>query len=152
MCLLLKLHKALCPVSTELGVVGGGSWLYRTSIGFPGGTSGKEPACQHRRHERRGFDSYVGKIPSGGGRRGWAWQPTPVFLPGEPHGLRSPPGSKRVGPTEASEHACTWYLTSIRPGQGHRKELLREKDLWKSNTAARQSHKVSWTFDAQPLA
>ena len=25
-------------------------------IGFPGGTSAKEPACQHRRHKRYGFD------------------------------------------------------------------------------------------------
>ena len=31
-----------------------------------------------------GFDLWVGKIPW---RR--AWQPTPVFLPGEPHGQRS---------------------------------------------------------------
>ena len=30
------------------------------------------------------FDPWVGKIPW---RR--AWQPTPVFLPGEPHGQRS---------------------------------------------------------------
>ena len=52
--------------------------------GFPGGTSGKEPACQHRRLKRCGFDPWVGKIP-------WRrkWQPTPVFLPGEPHGQRS---------------------------------------------------------------
>ena len=31
--------------------------------GFPGGTSGKEPACQCRRHKRGGFDSWVRKIP-----------------------------------------------------------------------------------------
>ena len=48
---------------------------------FPGAVSGKEPACQCRRH---GFDPWVGKIP---GRR--AWQPPPVFLPGEPHGNSS---------------------------------------------------------------
>jgi len=46
--------------------------------GFPSGTSGKEPACQRRRYKRRGFNPWVGKIPW---RR--AWQPTPVFLPGE---------------------------------------------------------------------
>ena len=36
---------------------------------------------------RWGFDPWVGKIP-------WrkAWQPAPVFLPGKPHGLRSPVG------------------------------------------------------------
>ena len=40
--------------------------------------SGKESACQCRRHKRHGFDPWVGKIPW---RRGW--QPTPFFLPGE---------------------------------------------------------------------
>ena len=33
---------------------------------------------------RQGFDPWVGKVPW---RR--AWQPTPVFLPGESHGQRS---------------------------------------------------------------
>ena len=47
--------------------------------GFPGGSDGKESACQRR---RCGFDPWVEKTP-------WRrkWQPTPVFLPGEPHGL-----------------------------------------------------------------
>ena len=31
--------------------------------GFPIGTSGKEPACQCRRHKRCGFDAWVRKIP-----------------------------------------------------------------------------------------
>ena len=31
--------------------------------GIPGGTSGKELACQHRRHKRHGFDPWVGEIP-----------------------------------------------------------------------------------------
>ena len=31
--------------------------------GFPGGTSGKEPTCQCRRHKRWGFNPWVGKIP-----------------------------------------------------------------------------------------
>ena len=30
---------------------------------FPGGASGKEPACQCKGHKRRGFNSWVGKIP-----------------------------------------------------------------------------------------
>ena len=32
-------------------------------MGFPGGTSGKEPACLCRRHQRRRFDPWVRKIP-----------------------------------------------------------------------------------------
>ena len=31
--------------------------------GFPGGTSGKEPACQGRRPKRHGLDPWVGKVP-----------------------------------------------------------------------------------------
>jgi len=53
-------------------------------MGFPGGTSGKETACQCRRCKSRGFDPWVRKIP-------WkrARHPTPIFLPGESHGHRS---------------------------------------------------------------
>ena len=35
----------------------------RKTLGFPGGISGKEPACQFRRHKRHRFDPWVGKIP-----------------------------------------------------------------------------------------
>ena len=41
--------------------------------------SGKEPACLGKRRQSLGFDLWVGKISW---RR--AWQPTPVFLPGDP--------------------------------------------------------------------
>ena len=47
------------------------------------GSSGKESTCQCRRPKRHGFDSWVGMIPW---RR--AWQPTPVFLPGQSHEQR----------------------------------------------------------------
>ena len=36
------------------------------SQGFPGGTSGKEPACQRRRCKNPRFDPWVEKIPGGG--------------------------------------------------------------------------------------
>ena len=55
--------------------------------GFPDGAGGKKAACQCRRHKRCGFDPWVGEIPW---RR--AWQPTPVLLPEESHGQRSPVG------------------------------------------------------------
>ena len=45
------------------------------SVGFPGGTCGTEPACQCRRHKRRWFNPWVGKIPLEKG-----WLPTSVFL------------------------------------------------------------------------
>ena len=37
-----------------------------TYLGFPGGTSGKEPTCQCRRHRRLELDPWSGKIPGGG--------------------------------------------------------------------------------------
>ena len=63
--------------------------------------SGKEHTCQCRRRE---FDPWVGKIPW---RR--AWQPTPVFLPGESHGQRSLVGYSAWGHKEldVTEHSHT---------------------------------------------
>ena len=59
--------------------------------------SGQKSSCPCRRCRRRGFDSWVGKIP-------WKrnWQPTPAFLLGEFQGMRSlvgcsPWDCKRVG-------------------------------------------------------
>ena len=77
------------------------------SVGFPGGASGEEPTCQCRRHRRCGFSACVGKIPW---RR--AWQPTPVFLPGEFFAQRSlagysPQGRKDSDMTKATQHTCT---------------------------------------------
>ena len=66
-----------------------------------GGAIGKEPACQCRKHKRREFDPWVGKIPW---RR--AWQPTPVFLPGESHG-EEPGGLWSVGPQESDTTEAT---------------------------------------------
>ena len=51
---------------------------------FPGDASDKETACQCKRRKRHKFNPWVRKVPW---RR--AWQPTPVFLPGESHGQRS---------------------------------------------------------------
>ena len=66
---------------------------------------GEEPAGQCRRHTRRGLHAWVGKNPW---RR--AWQPIPVFLPGESHGQRSlagysPWGCKESDTTEATQLA-----------------------------------------------
>ena len=71
------------------------------SRGFAGGTSGKEPACQCRKHKRHRLHPWIGTIPW---RR--AGQPTPVFLPGESHRQRSlagysTQGSKELDMTEA---------------------------------------------------
>ena len=51
--------------------------MFIVSLGFPGGSAGKESTCSGQ----PGFDPWVGKIP-------WRreWLPTPVFLLGEFHG------------------------------------------------------------------
>ena len=83
-------RRKLCHADGLLGTV-------FNQMGFPGVASGKETACQRRRHERREFNLWVGKIPW---RR--AWHPIPVFFPGEspwtvePDRLQTT-GSQRVG-------------------------------------------------------
>ena len=89
--------------------------------GFLGCANGKGSTCQCR---RRGFDPWVGKIPW---RR--AWQPTPVFLPGESHGHRSlagysPPGRQESDTAEHTHththrHMCDFeepFFWSLLPG------------------------------------
>ena len=97
--------------------------------GFPGGTSGKEIACQFRRHKRRGFHPWVGKIPW----RRWtrAWQPTPVFLPGESCGQRSlagysPSSCKELDTTETTQHAHTRtaYNKTLCPVLSEKRDLF----------------------------
>ena len=62
-------------------------------VRFPGGASGKEPACPCR---RRGLDPWVRKIP-------WRrkWQPTPIFSPEKSHGQRSQVGYTPWGHKES---------------------------------------------------
>ena len=55
---------------------------HSSTPGFPCGASDQESTCNAGK--RCGFDPWTRKIPW---RR--AWQPTPVFMPGESHGQRS---------------------------------------------------------------
>ena len=75
--------------------------LYR---GFPGSTSGKEPACQCRKRKRCGFDPWVRKIP-------WRrpLQPTPVFFPGESPQTEEPRGLQSIG--SQSQMWLKWLST-----------------------------------------
>ena len=92
-------------------------WLHVNTgiMGFPGGISGEESACQHRRYKRCVFNPWVRKIP-------WRrkWQHTPVFVPGKSHGQRSLAGYSPWGRrepdvtertarvfTQASGHWCS---------------------------------------------
>ena len=78
---------------------------YRQLWAFPGGSSGKEPACQCRRSKRHRFDPLVAHIP-------WRreWQPTSGFLPGESRGQTrlvscSLQGCKESYTTEMTQHS-----------------------------------------------
>ena len=56
-------------------------FIFPSFTWLPRKHSGKQSACQCRRHKRHEFDPWVRKIP-------WSrkWQPDPVFLPGKFHG------------------------------------------------------------------
>ena len=66
---------------------------------LPRWLSDKKSACQWR---RCGSSPWVGKIP-------WRrkWQPTPVFLPGKPHGQRSLAGYSSWGCKKARHNSAT---------------------------------------------
>ena len=87
---LVQFSWALWPCWTQVQYL----CTYVYSWGCPRWLSGKEPHCQCRRHKRRGFDPWVGKIP-------WRkWQPTAVLLPGESYGQRSLAGHSSWGHNE----------------------------------------------------
>ena len=84
-------------------------------MGFPCGTSGKEPTCQCRRRKRTEFHPWVGKIL-------WRrkWQPTLVLWPGksdvpwteEPGGLQFM-GSQKEWDTTERVSRRTEYRRSV---------------------------------------
>ena len=55
------------------------------------------------------FDPWVGKSPW---RR--AWQPTPVFMPGESHGQRSLLGCRLQGGSESDTAEATQHTQMVR--------------------------------------
>ena len=68
-------------------------------MGFPGGSDGKESTCNAGDLCR--FNPWVGKIP-------WrmAWQPTPVFLPGESPRTEELEGYSPRGHKESDKTEC----------------------------------------------
>ena len=91
--------------------------------GFPGGTSGKELACQCRRHKKCRFDPWVKKIP-------WrkAWHPTPLFLPGESHRQRR----------SAAVHGVAQSRTRSKQLSTHAHKQLRTNDVVRERGAHRR--------------
>ena len=60
-----KLIQAVCGGFLSIALWNDDLVLFRPVIrmGFPGGASGREPACQCRRYKKCGFDPWVGKVP-----------------------------------------------------------------------------------------
>ena len=128
------------------------------SLGFPGGATGKESACQCRRCKRFGFDPWVGKIPW---NRKWqthssilAWSIPWAEKPGRVQSM----GSQRVSHdwawvcvrVRAHTHTHTHTLTlccfvELPSGETHMgKELMSlANDQWGSETCLGQ-HKWVW--------
>ena len=102
-----------CPITDKVNVAPAAArsfhwedavFLFVTrNFGFPGGSDGKESACQWRRPE---FNPWVEKIP-------WRreWQPTPVFVPGEFHGQTSLVGYSPWGHKESD--TTGWLILSL---------------------------------------
>ena len=107
-------------------VLGLFSLLVMHLVRFPWWFSGKESACQCRRHKRHRFDPWVGKSP-------WSrkWHPTPVFWPGESHGHRSLVGYSPLGHKELDMSEVTQHV--IQCHHGHKQcTLSTVYSKWKS--------------------
>ena len=100
--------------------------------------SRKESACQCRRHV---FDPWIGKTPW---RR--AWQPAPLFLPGESHGQRSLVGSsslgckdsemtQRLNTNNSRQHFPAWRIPGTGEPGGVAQSQTRRK--WLSSSSSR---------------
>ena len=98
--LALRWRHSLLPNLKQCSTGGGG---------FPGGASGKEPACQCMRPKRQGFDPWVRKMPW---RR--AWQPTPVFLPGESPRTEEPGRLQPMGSQRVRHDQSNWAHSTAR--------------------------------------
>ena len=118
-------------------------------LGFPGGTSGKEPDCQCRRCKRLSFSPCLGKIPQ---RR--VWQPTPVFLPRESHGQRSlmgysPQTHKESDMTEATQHTLIIGEMQIKTTMRYYPILLRIVVVIVQSLSHVQLFATPWTAACQ---
>ena len=73
--------------------------------GFPGEASGKEPACQCRKHKRYGFDPWVGRSPGEG--HGNSLQDSCLENPMNRGAWRATVhGVTELDTTETTQHSC----------------------------------------------
>ena len=86
-------------------------------LDIPGGSVGKESTCS------RGIDPWAGKIPW---RR--AWEPTPVFLPGESLWTEDPGGLQSLGLQRFERDWSDWACMHA-PG-GSKGKTLTKSEIW----------------------
>ena len=96
----------------------------RQSLGLPQWLRGKEPTCQCRRHKRLRLNPWVGKI-----RWRRKWLPTPVLLPGEPHGQRGDWRAMVHRIKESNTIEATYHLASPRQSYPADRAALRKHSL-----------------------
>jgi len=121
--------------------------------GSLGGTSGKEPACQCRRHKKPGFNPWWGRSPGGGNGN-----PLHYSCPGteEPGWLLST-GSHRVGrdwSDLAPTHSCIagrlFTAWATREAQTHRQKSKCSLSSWSlcyhSVETGNQPNRFQWSW------
>ena len=113
-----KRRKSLPPSHSVLDIRRLAVLSSTPALGFPGGSDIKQSTCNARD---------LGSIPW---RR--AWQPTPVFLPGEPHGQGSLVG---YSPRGCKESAMAERLSTALPRRVTPCRLLRKKEKRKMSAA-----------------
>ena len=96
--------------------------IWASLVYFPGGSDGKEPACNERNQSSI----------TGLGRFLWRrkWQPTPVLLPGELHGQGSLVGYRSWG-CKALDTTGVWAWEEGKMGPPEKlKESKAEAETW----------------------
>ena len=144
------MHLFVLKVTTELVRLYLQDWW---TLGFSGGTSGKETICQCRRCKRLGFDPWVEKIPGGGNGN-----PLQYSCLGNPMD-RGAWWATVCGVTKSGTWLSYWAWAGAWPfkGAGWRRDLQRAPE-WFSVKRSPSCHKTlvkSWLcflFNTWPCA
>ena len=102
--------------------MGPASWIYGLPWWCPGD---KRISLPCRRHKRHRFHPWVMKIP-------WRreWQPTPVLLSGESHGLKCLVSDRPWGHKESDKTEATWHTHICVYNVDRRKSYILYRIWW----------------------
>ena len=117
------------------------------SLGFPGGTTGKESACQCRRCKRFRFDPWVGKMPW---NRKWqthsrilAWSIPWAERPGRAQSM----GSQRVRHDWA--RVCTHTQTHTQTHKRHTHTHVHTHTHTHTHPPSKETNAVLWSYPVE---